>query len=418
MNKPQIITFGCRLNSYESEVMRRHAEQANVENLVLVNSCAVTNEAVRQMRQNIRRLRRENADARIVVTGCAAQIEAEHIGEMAEVDHVIGNHEKLQAETFIALADKTLPRIAVQDIQQVKKADGAQIARFHGRARAYVQVQNGCDHRCTFCIIPYGRGVSRSLPAVEVIEQVKTLVGEGFAEIVLTGVDITAYGEDLDTPMPLGRLVKQILHEVTELPRLRISSIDALESDPELLEILASSSRLMPHLHLSLQAGDDMILKRMKRRHSVRDAVEFCRALREARPDMTLGADMIAGFPTETEAMHENSLAHIEACGISRLHIFPFSARPGTPAARMPQVNGKIIKQRAAALREMGRQMNQRHLQSQVGAQLELLVEQPHIGRSPQFTEMRLETEASPGEMVQAYVTGIADDMLTGRIVS
>ncbi len=409
MNEPQIVTFGCRLNSFESEVMRDAMAAAGVGQVIVINSCAVTAEAVRQSRQVIRRLRREHPQARIVVTGCAAQIDPAQYEAMPEVDHIIGNDDKIQGSTWQGLHEGELERVRVNDIFAVRETAGHLISGFGGRARAYVQIQNGCDHRCTFCIIPWGRGASRSVPAGEVVRQIRHLCDEGFAEIVLTGVDITDYGHDLPGSMTLGRLCAQILDLVPQLPRLRISSIDAVESDEALLELIAGAPRLMPHLHLSLQAGDDMILKRMKRRHSTGEAVDFCAKLRELRPDIVFGADMIAGFPTESEAMFENSLRHIEDCGLTFLHVFPFSPREGTPAARMPQLDGRVIRERARRLREAGERRRNLYLHSLKGTVQDVLVERDHMGRTPHFAEIGLERDFAAGEIIRARVTGISD---------
>ncbi|MEL6208202.1 MAG: tRNA (N(6)-L-threonylcarbamoyladenosine(37)-C(2))-methylthiotransferase MtaB, partial [Pseudomonadota bacterium] len=357
MGAPRFTTLGCRLNAYETEAMKRLAADAGVGAVEVVNTCAVTAEAVRKARQEIRRLRRENPAARIVVTGCAAQTEPETFSGMDEVDHVIGNAEKMAPATWARLApDFTgqTERVQVDDIMSVRETASHLIDGFGSRSRAYVQIQNGCDHRCTFCIIPYGRGNSRSVPAGVVVDQIARLADRGYEEVVLTGVDLTSWGADLPAVPRLGDLVRRILRLVPGLPRLRLSSIDSIEADPALMEALATEPRLMPHLHLSLQAGDDMILKRMKRRHLRDDAIRFCEEVRAVRSDMTFGADIIAGFPTETEAMFENSLRLVEECDLTWLHIFPFSARKGTPAARMPQVNGATIKDRAARLRAAG----------------------------------------------------------------
>jgi threonylcarbamoyladenosine tRNA methylthiotransferase MtaB len=354
MSDIEIITFGCRLNAYESEVMREHAAAAGLSDAVIVNTCAVTAEAVRQAGQAIRKVRRKHPEAKIIVTGCAAQIDPARFAAMDEVDHVIGNQEKLDARTFASFGIEGSERVVVNDIMSVKETASHLIEGFGSRARAYVQIQNGCDHRCTFCVIPFGRGPSRSVPAGEVVAQVRRLSGRGYAEIVLTGVDITAYGKDLPGDMTLGRLVRTVLKLVPELPRLRLSSIDSVEADPALLAAIAEEERLMPHLHLSLQSGDDLTLKRMKRRHARADSVGFCEAVRRARPDMVFGADLIAGFPTETEAMFENSLTLVDECGLTFLHVFPYSAREGTPAARMPQIHGAVIARRAGELRAKG----------------------------------------------------------------
>ncbi len=349
---PRIINFGCRLNSYESEAMAAHVRAAGLANTIVINSCAVTAEAVRQTRQAVRRARRENPDARIIVTGCAAQIEPETFAAMPEVDHVIGNDDKMRAETFATLGAGTSQRVVVNEIMSVRETAHHLVAGFGSRARAYVQIQNGCDHRCTFCVIPFARGPSRSVPAAAVVDQVRRLSEAGYREVVLTGVDITAYGADLAGEMTLGQLVQDILRLVPELPRLRLSSIDTIEADPALMCALAEEERLMPHLHLSLQAGDDMILKRMKRRHSRGDAVAFCAEARRLRPDIVFGADIIAGFPTETEDHHQANLSVIRELGIVHGHIFPYSSRPGTPAARMPQLDKSVIRHRASELRE------------------------------------------------------------------
>jgi len=414
----RIITFGCRLNANESQAMAEHAEAARLDDAVIVNTCAVTGEAVRQARQSIRRARRDNPGARIIVTGCAAQTEPERFAEMAEVDHVIGNAEKMQAATFARLNTGDAPRALVNDIMSVRETAGHMIAGFGGRARAFVQIQNGCDHRCTFCIIPYGRGPSRSVPAGEVVRQIRTLVEEGHREVVLTGVDLTAYGADLPGEMTLGKLVQKILKLVPDLPRLRISSIDTIEADSALVTAMAEEERLMPHLHLSLQAGDDMILKRMKRRHSRADAVRFCAEMRRLRPDIAVGADIIAGFPTETEEMFANSLALVDDCGLSHLHVFPFSPRPGTSAAKMPQLERREIKARAQRLREKGEQALNDHLRGFAGRELEILMEHPNCGRAPHYAEVGLPEPQSPGEMVHARITNVRGGKLEGTVIA
>ena len=407
MSELEIITFGCRLNAYESEVMRAHANAAGLSDAVIVNTCAVTGEAVRQARQAIRKARRAHPDAKIVVTGCAAQIDPDRFAAMDEVDHVIGNQEKTDARTFRGLSFEDSEKVAVNDIMSVRETAGHLIEGFGNRARAYVQIQNGCDHRCTFCIIPFGRGPSRSVPAGEVVAQVRKLVENGYAEIVLTGVDITAYGADLPGTMTLGKLTRSVLTLVPELPRLRLSSIDSVEADADLIAAIAEEERLMPHLHLSLQAGDDLTLKRMKRRHARADSIAFCEAMRRARPDIVFGADIIAGFPTETEAMFKNSLSLVDDCGLTFLHVFPFSAREGTPAARMPQVNGSIVAQRAAALRDKGVAALKSHLASANGRRIQVLMENEAQGRSADFTPVRLgPCAASAGALVDAVVCG------------
>ena len=414
MARNQIITFGCRLNAYESEVMRSHAERSGLADTVIVNTCAVTGEAVRQASQAIRRARREHPGARIVVTGCAAQIEPARFAAMDEVDHVIGNAEKMASETFVGLETGSSERVQVNDIGSVRETAGHLIEGFGNRARAYVQIQNGCDHRCTFCVIPYGRGPSRSVPAGEVVRQIERLVERGYREVVLTGVDITAYGADLPGPMTLGTLVKTLLKLVPGLDRLRLSSIDSVEADRDLLDAIAGEERLMPHLHLSLQAGDDLVLKRMKRRHSRADSIRFCDSIRRARPDMAFGADLIAGFPTETEDMFGSTLSLIEECGLSFLHVFPYSPRPGTPAARMPQVDRGMVKARARRLREAGQAALAERLNSEVGASRPVLVESKGLGRTPQFFPVRVATQLPAGTIVNTRLTGACDGRLEG----
>jgi threonylcarbamoyladenosine tRNA methylthiotransferase MtaB len=410
----EVLTFGCRLNSYESEVMRRHAQAAGLTDTVVINTCAVTAEASRQAGQAIRALRRRRPGARIVVTGCAAQVEPARFRDMPEVDRVLGNAEKLDFDAWrdtqrvlvrVERTDATpANKMAVGDIMAPASTVAPRIEGFEGRARAFVSVQNGCDHRCTFCIIPYGRGPSRSVPMGEVVEQVRELTARGYREIVLTGVDTTAYGIDLPGAPRLGTLVKQILKHVPELPRLRLSSIDAVEIDRDLIDTLAGEARLMPHLHLSLQAGDDMILKRMKRRHLRADAIAFCAQLRRLRPDIAFGGDLIAGFPTETDAMFARSLDLVDECGLTHLHVFPFSPRPGTPAARMPQLDRGVIKERARRLREKGAAALRRHLEREVGTRRRVLAEQPILGRTEQFTSTRLSRAVDPGTILDVRI--------------
>ena len=407
-----IVTFGCRLNTFESEVMRKEAESAGLGRIdggaVIFNTCAVTAEAVRQARQSIRKTRRERPGARIIVTGCAAQTEASAFAAMGEVDLVIGNDDKLKASSYRALPDfgvNDTEKCRVNDIMSVRETAAHMVDAIEGRARAFVQVQNGCDHRCTFCIIPYGRGNSRSVPMGAVVDQVKRLVDNGYAEIVLTGVDMTSYGADLPGAPKLGRLVKTILRQVPGVRRLRLSSIDSIEADADLVEAIAGESRLMPHLHLSLQAGDDMILKRMKRRHLRADSIRFCSEVRALRPDIVFGADLIAGFPTETDAMFENSLRIVEECGLTHLHVFPFSPRQGTPAARMPQLPRALVKERAARLRAAGDAAYARHLSSLAGTEQAILVERDGLGRTEDFTLAALDFGA-PGEIVAARIAG------------
>ena len=392
---PKLITLGCRLNSYESEVMRGHAQKAGLEGAVIINTCAVTNAAVSTARNTIRKAAKDNPDAAIIVTGCAAQIDPDMFGDMPEVTRVIGNHEKMQAETWApaGLLGGT-EKVRVNDIMSVTETAGHLIEGLEGRARAYVQVQNGCDHRCTFCIIPYGRGNSRSVPAGEVVDQVKALVATGHHEVVLTGVDLTSWGSDLPNEPPLGNLVQRLLKLVPDLRQLRLSSIDAIELDEALEEAVTGEARIAPYLHLSLQHGDDLMLKRMKRRHSRAEAIGLAQRLKAKRPEIAFGADLIAGFPTETEAAFENSLSLIEECHIAFLHAFPYSPRPGTPAARMPQLDGAVIKQRAARLRAAGEAALGRHLQSHIGTEAIALVERGSSARLPDFTPVTLERDA------------------------
>jgi threonylcarbamoyladenosine tRNA methylthiotransferase MtaB len=409
-----VVTFGCRLNAFESEVIAREADNAGLSDTIVINSCAVTNEAVAQARQSIRRLKRERPSARIIVTGCAAQTQPEMFAGMAEVDRVVGNDDKMRGEawrTARAALDagfgiKASEKIAVADIMAVREMAPHLLEGFaKGLPRVFVQVQNGCDHRCTFCIIPHGRGNSRSVPMGAVVEQVRALTERGHAEIVLTGVDLTSYGADLPGAPKLGQLTKQILRHVPELKRLRISSIDSIEVDRDLLDVIADDERLMPHLHLSLQSGDDLILKRMKRRHSRNDAVEFCAQVRRLRPDIAFGADIIAGFPTETEDMFARSQGLVEECNLTFLHVFPYSPRPGTPAARMPQVNGNAIKHRAKRLRQTGEAALQKRLTSEIGATRQVLIESATQGRTEHFVPVAIVGDV-PGAVRAMKIAG------------
>ncbi|MDH5556556.1 MAG: tRNA (N(6)-L-threonylcarbamoyladenosine(37)-C(2))-methylthiotransferase MtaB [Alphaproteobacteria bacterium] len=402
-SEPRILTFGCRLNAFESEVMRDHARAAGLDDVVIVNTCAVTAEAERQARQAIRRARRENPDAPIIVTGCAAQIDPARYAAMPEVDRVLGNEEKLRAESFLPGANAA---VAVADIMTVRETATHLVEGFDGRARAFVQIQQGCDHRCTFCIIPFGRGNNRSAPIGTIVDQVHRLVEAGHREVVLTGVDITGYGADLPGRPRLGQMARRLLALVPELPRLRLTSVDCVEvaDDEDLMRLIAEEERLMPHLHLSLQAGDDMILKRMKRRHSRDDAIEFCRRARELRPGIAFGADLIAGFPTETDEMFRRSLDLIEECDLSWLHVFPYSPREGTPAARMPQLPVALRKERAAQLRAVGDMAAKRFLDRQTGAEAMVLVERDDSGYSEHFAPVQLTGPAPEGALVRARI--------------
>jgi len=408
--QPQTISFGCRLNSYESAVMRDHAAAAGLGDAIIVNTCTVTAEAERQARQTIRRLRRENPQAKIIVTGCAVQVHAEVFAAMPEIDHLIGNDVKLDAATYQGLTQ----RVLVNDIQGVKDLAAHLVTGFEHGPRGFVQVQNGCDHRCTFCIIPFGRGASRSVPVGGIVDQVRSLVTAGYQEIVLTGVDLTSYGADLPGQPRLGQMVRRLLALVPELPRLRLSSLDPAEMDEDLWHLIAQESRLMPHLHFSLQAGDDMVLKRMKRRHSREQAIAVCQQVRALRPDVVLGADLIAGFPTEDEAMFRQTYDLVTECDLTWLHVFPYSARSGTPAAKMPQVPVAVRKERAARLRQLAQQQVEKHLRQMQGCVTEILVEQAGIGRTPHYAELRFEGDAPRGALVKALVTGQADDHLIG----
>ncbi|AMS28492.1 MAG: tRNA (N(6)-L-threonylcarbamoyladenosine(37)-C(2))-methylthiotransferase MtaB [Hyphomonadaceae bacterium] len=412
----ETITLGCRLNLYESEAMRNLAEDAGLSNVVLVNTCAVTGEAVRQARQTIRRARKQKPDALIVVTGCAAQIDPGMFAAMPEVDRVIGNAEKAEPKTFVALAGGQTERVLVNDIMSVRETAGHLIDGVQDRARAYVQVQNGCDHRCTFCIIPFGRGNSRSVPAGEVVAMIGRLVAKGVPEVVLSGVDMTSWGADLPGQPTLGDLVQRILKLVPDLKRLRLSSVDAVEIDDTLFRLFAEEERMMPHLHLSLQHGADMILKRMKRRHTRDDAIQLAARLRAARPDIAFGADLIAGFPTETEAHFADSLALVDEVGLAFLHVFPFSPRPETPAARMPQLDKATIKARAALLRDKGQQALATYLDSQIGTTQTVLIERDGKGRLNSFAEIQV-PGGQAGALIQARVTGRADGYLLGELV-
>ncbi len=407
----EVINFGCRLNIYEGEVIRRKAQEAGLKSALIFNGCAVTAEAERQLRQAIRKARRQQPEAKIIVTGCAAQINPENYATMKEVDKVIGNEEKLHSKGY-EFIENSSEKALVNDIMSVKETAAHLISSFEGKARAFVQVQNGCDHRCTFCIIPFGRGNSRSVPIGEIVTQTKLLVSSGYQEIVLTGVDISDYGKDLPGAPNLGQMMRRLLAMIPQLPRLRLSSIDAVEVDDDLLALIADEPRLMPHFHLSIQSGDDMILKRMKRRHNRADIVKFCRNVRELRPDAVFGADIIAGFPTENEEMFQNTLRLVEEVGIAYLHVFPYSARAGTPAAKMPQVPLKIRKERASLLREAGKKQLAIYLQSRIGKKEKIIMEQPQIGRSEGFALVHLNKKQQVGSIVAAQICSADIDHL------
>lgn len=416
MNKkePQLVTFGCRLNTYESEVMRGHAKSAGLEDVIIFNTCAVTKEAERQSRQAIRRARRENPQARIIVTGCAAQIDPQKYAQMEEVDQILGNDLKLKAESWGAPSEE---KILVNDIMSVKETAGHLLQGFEDRARAIVQVQNGCDHRCTFCIIPYGRGNSRSVPIGVIADQVRVLVEQGYHEVVFTGVDVTSYGPDLPGCPTLGQMIRRVLALVPELKRLRLSSLDPVEVDEDLWRLIAEEPRFMPYLHISLQSGDNMILKRMKRRHLRDDVIEMCQKARQFRPEISFGADIIAGFPTETEEMFQNTLDIVTACDLNFLHVFPYSERDGTPAAKMPQVRPEIRKERALRLRTLGEEQLQKFLKNNLKKTMEVIVEKGKIGRSENFAAVKLDRECEVGSLMYVRTIGIEGPHLLGQCV-
>lgn len=411
----EVVNFGCRLNGYEGEVIKSNAQNAGMRDAIIFNSCAVTNEAERQVRQAIRKARKEHPDKRIIVTGCSAQVHPEDYEGMAEVNHVLGNQEKLEQqpyEAFLGGEEKAL----VNDIMSVKETASHMVTSFDGKARAFVQVQNGCNHRCTFCIIPYGRGNSRSVPMGDIVAQTRMLVESGFNEVVLTGVDISDYGKDLPGEPTLGQMIRRLLALVPELSRLRLSSIDAVEVDDDLYRLLAEEPRLMPHLHVSLQAGDDMVLKRMKRRHLRDDIVVFCDKVRKLRPDVVFGADIIAGFPTETDVMFDNTLRLVDEVGLTYLHVFPYSARKGTPAAKMPQVPGDIRKARAARLRAAGESQLAVYLASQIGKSASAVVEKPHLARTEHFALVELDQPCELGSVVEASIGNACEKKLYGKL--
>lgn len=412
----ELITFGCRLNIYESEVMRDHARNAGLDDAIIINTCAVTTNAEQQARKAIRQARRKNPKAKIIVTGCSAQINPDQYAEMTEVDHIIGNDLKLKAEPWQNLNGER--SIVVNDIMEVTETAGHLVEGFDGHARAFIQVQNGCNHRCTFCIIPYGRGNSRSVPIGEITAQIRTLVDSGYKEIVLTGVDVSSYGEDLPGNPTLGQMIRRILALVPELPRLRLSSIDPAEIDDDLWRLIAEEPRLMPHLHLSLQAGDDMILKRMKRRHLRQDVIDVCNRARDLRPDMVFGADIIAGFPTETDEMFQNTLNIVEECDLVHLHVFPYSERPGTPAAKMPAVHNETRQERAALLRKAGEKQLEKLLNQNLNKTKQVLVEKDNKGHTEQYLPVQIDGDTTLGGLYNVEITDMDKNGLKGHIVA
>ena len=421
-SQAKVVTLGCRLNAYESDVIAANARDAGQGPAVIINTCAVTNDAVAESRRQVRKAARENPAAKIIVTGCAAQIDPAMFANMTEVDQVLGNHEKMNPMSFGP--DAPSERIRVNDIMSIREtapqfmgSENAPLFKSQSRSRAFLQVQNGCDHRCTFCIIPYGRGNSRSVPAGEIVGSVKSLVRQGYNEVVLTGVDLSSWGSDLPGAPPLGDLVRRVLKLVPELPRLRLSSIDPAEVDEVLFEMLTTDQRMSPYLHLSLQSGDDMILKRMKRRHSRQDVIDLCQRLKQARPDFAFGADIIAGFPTETDEMFENSLTIISEISIPWLHVFPFSARAGTPAAKIPRIDGNVIKARAKTLREAGDKAKAQHLKTRIGSEDTALFEETGFGRLPDFSRIKVDNPASAASLARIRITNANEDYLMGQII-
>lgn len=412
---PRVVSLGCRLNTYESEVMRSHARAAGLNDAIIVNTCAVTKEAERQGRQTLRRMRRENPSAHIVATGCAVQLNPDRYTDMPEVDRVLGNEHKMKAESFLPALEN---RALVSDIMSVRETAVHLVEGFDGRARAFVQVQQGCDHRCTFCIIPFARGNNRSVPMGRIAQEVRGLVEAGYREVVVTGVDITGYGSDLPGAPTLGQMVRRLLTAVPELPRLRLSSLDPAEVDDDIFQLIANEPRVLPHFHISAQAGDDMVLKRMKRRHLRSDIISFCDRVRALRPDAVFGADLIAGFPTETESMFENTLRLIDDAELTYLHVFPYSIRPGTPAASMPQVNTAVIKARASLLREKGKVALLKFLNARVGTESNVLMETPGMGRCTHFAPINFDTPGETGTIVKARIAGIADTILKGEVIA
>lgn len=417
-SKNQVITLGCRLNTYESQVIEDLAFQAGLVNKVFINTCAVTSEAERQARQSIRKIKRENPDVEIIVTGCSAQINPTKYQEMKEVSKVIGNEEKMQLNTYVNL--QTTDRVVVSDIMEIKETAAHLVSGFDGKARAFVQVQNGCDHRCTFCTIPFGRGNSRSVAIGEIVGQIRNLLENDYKEIVFTGVDITAYGADLPGQPTLGQMIRRVLALVPELKRLRLSSLDPVEIDEDLWLLIGNEPRLMPHLHLSLQAGDNMILKRMKRRHSREDAIAFTERAKSLRPDVVFGADLIAGFPTETDEMFANSLRIVDECDLTYLHVFPYSSRPGTPAARMPQLKSDVIKERARQLRVLGETAQQETFKRFKGQKVNVLVEESKEGlikgKTDHFAPIQILGDASIASVISVKVVDSTDKHMIGKI--
>ena len=417
MKDPEIKTYGCRLNFYESEVIRKYAKDNNLQNHIFINSCAVTNKTIADLKNEIRKVKKENQQSQVVLTGCAAQIHKKDFEAMSEVDSIIGNKEKLESSTYKTIRESNKPVNLVGDIFENEQAISPIISKVKNRIRGFVQIQNGCDHRCTFCIIPYGRGNSRSVDPKNIIKQIKLLLEKNYKEIVLTGVDLTSYGSDFEKKISLSKLVKTILNKLPQLNRLRLSSLDIAEIDDELINLYGSEKRLLPHIHLSLQAGDNMILKRMKRRHSREDAINAIERIRAVRPDIVFGADLIAGFPTETEEMFLNSVRLIDECNITFLHVFPFSPRDGTPAARMPQLDREIIKKRAKILRNIGERKITEHYDKLKNKEINLIVESQNQGRSDTFAKVYLDDNFEAGKIIKMLVTGKRQEGLIGNII-
>ena len=417
MKNQNIITFGCRLDSFDSQIIREKANSEKLNNIFFINTCAVTKEAENQAKKKIRKIKRENPEAKIIVTGCSAQINPTDYKKMKEVDLILGNEEKFKFKKYLNLLNNNSPAIVVNNIMSVKETANHFIKGFDKKARAFVQIQTGCDHRCTFCIIPFGRGNSRSVPIAKIYNQIKILLKNGFKEIVLTGVDLTSYGNDLYGEPKLGKLIKEIFKKIKNLERLRLSSLDAIEIDKDLIDIISHEERLMPHLHLSIQSGDNIILKRMKRRHSREDVINLCNNLKQFRNNIVFGADIIAGFPTETNEMFLNSKKILSECDLTYLHIFPYSNRPNTPASKMPQISNEIIKERAKLLRTEGDKILQKFLKKQVNKKHKILFESETEGHSENFVPIKTLTKNKTGEIAMVKGTNVINGKLISQVM-